>query len=449
MTKQTTKYKQTEIGWIPEDWEVKELGDVVVLRKEKFNPILSKNIFQCVELESIEPKSGRIIGQIFTNSVVSLKSKFYKNDILFGKLRPYLRKYANPNFSGVCTTEIWVLNSQNNDNKFLFYVFQSDRIIEIANQSTGTKMPRAEWSIVSKTQIPLPPLAEQQAIAAALSDCDAWIDSQEKRLAKKRLIKQGAMQQLLGFDSAQPASAVERSRNWEVKKLGEVCDVIGGGTPSTFNSDFWNGKINWFTPTEVGNSKYLFESNRKISTSGLKNSSATILPINTILLTTRAGIGDLGILKIEACTNQGFQSLICKENADYQFIYYLMQTQKNVLLNNASGSTFLEISSNKLKSIEIKMPSLAEQTRIATILSDMDAEITAMENELAKSRQIKQGMMQELLTGRRRLPAASAEVQTGHAPSLHKNQIHKNQIDKNQIDKIQIDKIQIHKNQID
>ena len=188
-----------------------------------------------------------------------------------------------------------------------------------------------------------------------------------------------------------------------MKALGEVADIIGGGTPNTFMNIYWNGTINWFTPTEIGLNKYTFESIRKISTEGLKNSSAKILPIGTVLLTSRAGIGDLSILKVEGCTNQGFQSLIPKESINNEFLYYLMITLKNVLIQNASGSTFLEISPNRIKQIEVSLPDYKEQTHIATILSDMDKELETLEKKLVKYKLIKQGLMQNLLTGKIRL----------------------------------------------
>jgi len=153
----------------------------------------------------------------------------------------------------------------------------------------------------------------------------------------------------------------------------------------------------------VGDKKYVYESVRKITEEGYANSSAKILPIGTVLLTSRAGIGDLGILMNEGCTNQGFQSLLAKENTDNEFIYYLMGTLKNQLHQNANGSTFLEISPGRLKQIEIAVPEKAEQTRIAQILSDFDTEIEALEKKLDKYKMLKQGMMQNLLTGKIRL----------------------------------------------
>lgn len=185
--------------------------------------------------------------------------------------------------------------------------------------------------------------------------------------------------------------------DWDVKTLGEVADVVGGGTPSTFNASYWNGNINWFTPTEIGDKKHLFESKRKITIEGLKNSSAKLLPVGTILLTSRASIGDVGILKVESCTNQGFQSLVAKESNSNEFLYYLILTLKQKILQNASGSTFLEISPSKLKSIKISVPKLPEQTAIATALNDADTLIQKLEQLIAKKRNIKTGAMQALL----------------------------------------------------
>jgi type I restriction enzyme S subunit len=196
--------------------------------------------------------------------------------------------------------------------------------------------------------------------------------------------------------------------DWEVKKLGQLAKVIGGGTPKTTIAEYWNGKINWFTPTEVGKQKYLSTSRRKITAEGLQSSSAQILPIGTILLTTRAGIGDLGILTKEAATNQGFQSLLVFNEFDNEYIYYLLSTLKPKLLSSASGSTFLEISPSKVKSIKAGLPpTLTEQKAIAQVLSDTDALIQALEKKIAKKKSIKKGVMQKLLT-----PKEDWEVKT-------------------------------------
>lgn len=216
--------------------------------------------------------------------------------------------------------------------------------------------------------------------------------------------------------------------DWEIRKLGEIADVVSGGTPSSFISKFWNGDINWYTPTEIGEYKYTFESHRKITKEGFINSSTKMLPVGAILLTSRAGIGDASILKSEGCTNQGFQSLVVKSTYHNEYIYYLIFILKNVFIQNASGSTFLEISPNKIRQIQIVIPPTKdEQTAIATILSNTDDLISSLEDLIVKKKAIKQGTMQRLLT-----PKDGWEVKKlGEIVKYKNGKSYENSIDKN------------------
>lgn len=201
-------------------------------------------------------------------------------------------------------------------------------------------------------------------------------------------------------------------KDWEVKTLGEVGSIMSGGTPSTSNLDFWNGDINWFTPSEITNSpKYVSSSERKITKLGVDNSGARLLPIGTILLTTRASIGDCAILEKEGTTNQGFHPIIVNEEiTNNEFIYYVLGSLKGEMLKNSLGSTFLEISPTNLKSIRFALPtSPSEQRRIAQVLSDTDSLIASLSRTIEKKRLVKQGAMQQLLTGKTRLKGFSGE----------------------------------------
>ncbi len=191
--------------------------------------------------------------------------------------------------------------------------------------------------------------------------------------------------------------------NWQKVRLGDVAEIIGGGTPSTQITSFWNGSINWFTPTEIGITKYVHKSQRTITPLGLKKSSAKLLPIGTILLTSRASIGDCAILKVAATTNQGFQSLIPLEKINNEFLYYLMLTLKNKLLKLASGSTFLEVSPNKIKNLLIPLPPLNEQIAIANILSGLDRYLYSLDALILKKESVKKALSFELLSQRKRL----------------------------------------------
>jgi type I restriction enzyme S subunit len=198
---------------------------------------------------------------------------------------------------------------------------------------------------------------------------------------------------------------------WKTTTIGKCAEIISGGTPSTTVPSYWDGGILWCTPTDItkAKSKYLSETDRTITDIGLRESAAVILPIGTILLCSRATIGEMSIAKKPISTNQGFKNLICYENVDNEFLYYLLQTKVKSMLELAIGSTFLEISKKALASIEINLPPLPEQCAIAAALSDMDAYITALEKLIAKKSTIKQGAMQELLTGKRRLPGFEGE----------------------------------------
>ncbi|GAA8161072.1 restriction endonuclease subunit S [Helicobacter pylori] len=191
--------------------------------------------------------------------------------------------------------------------------------------------------------------------------------------------------------------------NWQRVRLGDIAEIIGGGTPSTQITSFWNGSINWLTPTEIGITKYVYKSQRTITPLGLKNSSAKLLPIGTILLTSRASIGDCAILKVVATTNQGFQSLIPLEKINNEFLYYLILTLKNKLLKLASGSTFLEVSPNKIKNLLIPLPPLNEQIAIANILSALDRYLYALDALILKKEGVKKALSFELLSQRKRL----------------------------------------------
>lgn len=183
--------------------------------------------------------------------------------------------------------------------------------------------------------------------------------------------------------------------NWKLKSLGDIGEFVGGGTPSTSNDDFWNGDINWFTPTEI-KKDYVDNSLRKISELGLQKSSAKLLPIGTILLTTRATIGDVAIAISKCTTNQGFQSLVTnKFNYNY-FIFNWFKKSKHLLIEKANGSTFPEISKSALEKITLFVPSLEEQTKIANFLSAVDERISLLKEKKTLLKDYKKGIMQKI-----------------------------------------------------
>ena len=187
-------------------------------------------------------------------------------------------------------------------------------------------------------------------------------------------------------------------KEWESSTIEKIATIVGGGTPRTEVEEYWDGEIKWFTPSEIGKTKYIHDSNRHITEEGLKNSSAKLLPKNTILLTSRATVGEISISLTECSTNQGFQSLITKKNANNEFIYYLISTMKNEFLRRASGSTFLEISKNEIKKIGINIPELTEQNKISNFFSVIDNKIEMLEKEYHYYQNFKKYLMQGIFS---------------------------------------------------
>ncbi|MEI7812194.1 MAG: restriction endonuclease subunit S [Ignavibacteria bacterium] len=185
------------------------------------------------------------------------------------------------------------------------------------------------------------------------------------------------------------------SGEWEEKQLGEIGEFIGGGTPDTSVQEYWNGEIQWFTPTEI-KEKNIKRSLRTITQKGLQNSSAKLLPNGTLLITTRATIGDVGIAIEECTTNQGFQSLVVNDTENNLFWYYWITQHKNELKRKSSGSTFPEIGKNEIIKIKAFSPNKDEQKKIADCLSSLDDVITAESQKLQVLKEHKKGLLQNI-----------------------------------------------------
>lgn len=198
---------------------------------------------------------------------------------------------------------------------------------------------------------------------------------------------------------------------WQEVTIGTLANVVGGGTPSTRIPEYWAGDIPWFTPAEIPETGagVVTRSKRSITREGLAKSAAKLLPAGTVLVTSRASIGNCAIAGVPVTTNQGFASLIPKDFRSTRYLYYWVQQNRGKLLSRAAGSTFLEISAPKVREIELLAPSAGEQERIGVALSDADDLIATLERLIAKKQAIKQGMMQQLLTGRTRLPGFAGE----------------------------------------
>lgn len=199
--------------------------------------------------------------------------------------------------------------------------------------------------------------------------------------------------------------------DWNIKHLDDFGYIVSGGTPSTSVPSYWNGMIPWCTPTDITGTEGIIISKTEkcITEDGLKNSSADVLPSGSLLLCTRATIGDSKINSIPMATNQGFKNVVPFKDTCIKYLYYLLQTKKREMLEKATASTFAEISKSALCEIPLQAPEKQEQEQIAQVLFDIDALITDLQKLIQKKKNIRQGTMQMLVTGKKRLDGFSGE----------------------------------------
>lgn len=388
-----TNFKQTEIGLIPEDWCSVAFTEVAHLRHG----------FQFLEHHFTSSGIGVVkIGNLIASCGINLSNltyigleslahfKRYKleyGDVLMALTGATLGKVCRVDNNDVLLQNYRVGNfipSTSLDKGFLYYLSQSElvqkTVKDLVNSGAQPNLGKADFD---KILIPLPELKEQQSIAKALSDTDAWIESLEKLIAKKRLIKQGAMQQLL-----------TPKEDWEVKKLGDFLDYLQP-TKYLVRSTEYND-YNSIPVLTAGKTFIL----------GYTNETDNVFDKLPVIIfddfTTATKFVDFPF----KAKSSAMKMLIPKHsNSNIRFIYEIMQMSRFQVGDHKRHWI------GEFQSFDIKVPKdTKEQTRIANILSDMDKEIDAIENKLQKAQQIKQGMMQQLLTGKIRLVAANKAV---------------------------------------
>jgi len=271
--------------------------------------------------------------------------------------------------------------------------------IELGKLVSTTALPSLSGKELGAICVPVPPPLEQRAIAKALSDVDAVIGAIEALIAKKRAIKQAAMQQLLTGKTRLPGFGGE----WVTKRLGDVIDkLVGGGTPSRGNPAFWGNEIPWATVKDFAtfNARQTQESITKL---GLDNSASHLIPAGTLITSTRMALGKAVVFDVDVAINQDLKAVFLRPDTNVIFLLYWFECHERLIDDLGSGSTVKGISIGQLTGLPFPGLSLDEQTAIATVLSDVDLEIAALERRREKTHAIKQGMMQQLLTGRVRL----------------------------------------------
>ncbi len=410
-------YKQTEVGVIPEQWEVKQLGEVGSFSKGKGirkDEVVANGV-PCIRYGEIYTHYNDYVPGFFSfipPEVANKSKRLRKGDLLFagsgetaeeiGKCVAFLddkEAYAGG--------DIVILSQIGQDSMYLGYLMNHQSIAtQKARMGQGDAVVHIGARHLRQLQIPRPPLPEQRAIARVLRDMDALLDGLEKLIAKKRDFKQAAMQQLLtgqtrlpGFNRANAGYKQTEvgviPEEWEVKKLGEGIELLSGHHVLAQHCNTEGKGVPYITgPADFPDGV--------IQHSKFTQKPATICRRNDMLVTVKgSGSGTIVLSDSQYCISRQLMAIRITD-WDTNYIYYCLR-QDASLFEAAATGLIPGLSRDDMLNKKIVVPPLHEQTAIATVLSDMDTELAALEKRLAKTRALKQGMMQELLTGRTRI----------------------------------------------
>lgn len=410
-------YKQTDIGIIPDEWEVTTVGD-------QFSVQLGKMIDAEKNFGILKPYLGnRAVqwGRIVLDEIGSVRltqsdlQRFFleEGDLLVceggevGRAAIWHRQLEECYFQKA----LHRLRPLQNYNialmqNVLLHLVTGGLLNNFVTQTSIAHLPKDKFLTVP---IPLPPITEQNAIAEALNDVDDLIESLEQLIAKKRQIKLGSMEKLFSGRIRLPGF----TDDWTLRKIGEFADCIAGGTPSTGIPAYWGGNICWMNSGEL-NFRSIYDVEGRITETGLKNSSTRLVPPDCVLVglagqgRTR---GTVAINFIPLCTNQSIAAILPNPAFVSRYLYYNLDLRYEELRELSAGDGGRGgLNLSIIRAIEVPFPSLPEQTAIASVLAEKDEEITLIQTKLYKARQIKQGMLQELLTGRIRLVQPESNV---------------------------------------
>lgn len=404
-----TKFKDTEIGKIPEEWETLYIHQITEIST---GATPSTNINEYWENGTIRwMSSGELNNKIIYDVNGRITQKGYdntgthmlpKNCVLIGLAgQGRTRGTAAYNKVELCTNQsiAAILPNSKYESKYLYFyidsLYDKLRLLSAGDGGRGG----LNKQILQNLEIAMPPLNEQHHIASALTSIDNLIASLGKLIEKKKNIKQGAMQQLLTGKTRLKGF----TEPWVYRKISEIATTSSGGTPSRSIPNYYYGDIKWFTTTELKDN-YLYDSVEHITREALNNSSAKMFPANTILMAMYgATIGKLGVLKEPSTTNQACCAIKCNDIVEI-FLFYILLYNRKSIIEKGCGAGQPNISQAIVNELSFLVPPCEkEQQAIATILTKMDNEITALEAKRAKYEAIKQGMMQQLLTGKIRL----------------------------------------------
>ena len=407
MTEQV-KVPEIRFAGFTDPWEQRKLGELVVIERGgsprpideyitddtnglnwvKIGDAPSLGRYISKTSEKIKPEGLSKTRQVHPGDLI------LSNSMSFG--RPYIMAIEG------CIHDGWLLirdEPKSFDPMYLCHMLGTPKMLnQYRMLASGSTVNNLNKELVSNASILMPCKSEQKVIGQFFNHLDDLITLHQRKYDKLVVFKKSMLEKMFPKDgeSVPEIRFAGFTDPWEQRELVDIAEIVGGGTPDTNNSNYWDGDIDWYAPAELGNNIYAESSTRKITQAGFDSCSTKMLPADkTILFTSRAGIGNTAILRHSACTNQGFQSLVIGD-ADVYFVYSMSERIKKWAEEKASGSTFLEISGRQLETMPVNLPSLVEQQAIGSFFSHLDDLITLHQRKLELLQNIKKSLLDKM-----------------------------------------------------
>jgi len=380
-------------------WEQRKFEEIAV----RSSVICSDANLPRVEYEDIVSGAGRLNKDIYAKQSSKSGIAFHRGDVLYGKLRPYLQNWLLPTFDGLAVGDFWVLQPQNADSSFLYRLIQSRQFDEVANQSTGTKMPRADWKLVSKTVFSIPSnISEQAAIGTYFTALDNLITLHQRKYDKLTNVKKSMLEKMFPKNGSNVPEIRFKgfTEAWEQRKFSELVQIERGGSPrpiDDFITDAPNG-LNWVkigdAPTQ-GN--YITKTAEKIRPEGLSK-TREVHP-GDLILSNSMSFGKPYIMGIDGCIHDGW--LLIRNTYgvfDLTFLCHLLGTPQMLsqYRSLAAGSTVNNLNKELVENTVVTIPSITEQRVLGDYLEQLDNLITLHQRELEKLKNIKKSCLENM-----------------------------------------------------
>ena len=384
------KFKETPIGKIPVDWDLKPFVDVMVLQRGFDLPVQNRKKGQYPILAS--------------NGIIDCHNEFKVKGpgVITGRSGSLGKVHYIEGDYWPLNTTLYVKNYFHNYPKFLYYFLQSFKIEKFG---TGTSVPTLNRNIVHEIKVAIPPLSEQKRIAEILSNVDDAIEGTDKIIEKTKELKKGLMQKLLtkgiGHRKFKKTEIGRIPVEWKVGQVSDYGEIVTGNTPKTSVQEFYGNDYPFVSPFNLGTSKIIMSSEKNLSEKG--SVVARLLPMNAVLFVCIGStIGKTGVVGKQLAINQQINSIICNKN-DYNFVYYYLTFISSNIKKLAGIQAIPIVNKSLFSSIAIAIPSNNEQRKIGNILSSIDLEIENEENKKQELVTLKKSLMQILLTGKIRV----------------------------------------------